>query len=198
MGELGDDIIIQVDVNKPAVNQLKNLKEFRVKGLATESNIYQSIWANVYFSLQAFTTTQINALAPKMTSDLRKSMKKSIKVDKNGDFPLTMIINTAGIEYAKPVNRMPSEWLIHPSATHPNVRKVGGKLYILNDPKAKKGFYDLTLLNSRNRARRLWKEYLKRFFVPIFRQVAPLIKQLTGKTINPFNEAKKLFKVKFK
>jgi hypothetical protein len=99
-----------------------------------------------------------------------------------------MILNTAGVDYAKPVEKMPSTWLKHPTPVHSNTRRIGGRLVILVDPEARKGWYALTLLNSRNRARRLWRDYIKKTWVPLLR----------GLVKNPENEANKMFRVKFR
>jgi hypothetical protein len=193
MGELGDDIIISIELTanyRKFVDSVKAAlgKRFRIKDLDTPSEVYRSAWGNVYFPLQREATVQINNNAPKFKGDLRKSMKQSIKVPLAGSFPLVMILNTAGIQYAKPVNRMPSAWLKHPTATHRNIRRVGARAVILVDPEAKGGWYDLTLLNSRNRARKLWRDYIKKVWVPLFK----------GFFKNPRNEADKMFRVKFR
>jgi hypothetical protein len=189
MGELGDDIIFSVDLTTNYTKLRDFMRSpagrvFRVKDLDTASKVYRSIWGNVYFPLQNTVTTGINTDAPKFKGDLRDSLKRSIKVPLNGKFPLTMILNTAGIHYAKPVNKMPSGWLKHPTAAHSNVRK--GR--ILVDPKARGGWYGLILLNGRNRARKLWRDYVRKTWAPLFKGISK----------NPTNEANKLFKVKFR
>ncbi|MHC4648230.1 MAG: hypothetical protein ACYTBJ_22450, partial [Planctomycetota bacterium] len=120
MGELGDDIIFSVDITGHYDRLVENGgtgvgRILRRKGLDTSSDVYRSIWGNVYFPLQQTATTQINTNAPKMTGKLRKAMKESIKVPLAGSFPLVMILNTAGVDYAKPVEKMPSTWLKHPT-----------------------------------------------------------------------------------
>jgi hypothetical protein len=193
MGELGDDIIISVELTTNYQKFMESMKRItgrrlRIKDLDTPAEVYRSVWGNVYFPLQQHVTTEINSNVPKATTDLVDSMKKSIKVPLGGSFPLIMILNTAGIDYAKPVNRMPDTWLKHPTAVHSNTRKIKGRLVILVDPQARRGWYDITLLNGRNRARRLWSEYIKKTWVPL----------LKGVVKNPTNEVKKMFRVKFR
>jgi hypothetical protein len=193
MGELGDDIIFSVDITGHYDRLVENGgtgvgRILRRKGLDTSSDVYRSIWGNVYFPLQQTATTQINTNAPKMTGKLRKAMKESIKVPLAGSFPLVMILNTAGVDYAKPVEKMSSAMLKHPTPVHSNTRRIGGRLVILVDPEARKGWYALTLLNSRNRARKLWRDYIKKTWVPLLR----------GLVKNPTSEANKMFRVKFR
>jgi len=97
----------------------------------------------------------------------------------NDTGPYLMQVGTPGIEYAKPVNKMPTWALKHPGRHKPDPYRgrLGRFGDPLEDPNAKKGWYNLILVNSRNLAKRLIKNFIKRVITPELRNLAKLSKK---------------------
>jgi hypothetical protein len=154
MGPLGDNIIISIDITQAYRQFLKLTKSgagkgLGLQGLETEQKVYGSIWLKMMFDLIQFTFKRIDLNVPKMTGDLRKSMKDSVKVPASGTFPMVMVVNP----------------------NKPSTRKKGGVRYQLFDPTAKKGWFQLTQLQCQNEAKKRWEQYIRTVWIPIFKQL---------------------------
>jgi len=187
MGAFPDDIIIEVFLT---FNPSFLPRELSLRMLKT------GLRREIYDPLRQFVESIVNINAPRDTGSLRESMERKVGEGKptidqlSNSQPFVVKLGTPGVMYAKPVNKMPTGWLKHPRRGQRNIGRQGDPL---DDPKAKKGWYDLLLLNGRNRAMRLWKNYLKNIIIPVLKplQDAGLIKSAS-------TQANKLFIVKFK
>lgn len=184
MGELGDDVIIEIFL-KPKAQQLVNAtREISMRKIKT------GIKQTIYNPLEKYLYGRIDLDVPSDTENLRKQIKGRINdaiitIDQiSTTSPFRVVLGTPNVPYAGPVNRMPTSWLQHTSGT-------GRQGDPLNDPNAKKGWYNLTLLNGRNRAMRLYKDFIRNDIVPMLRTVKAL-------GAAPSAVARAMFKVKFK
>lgn len=157
MGELGDDVILEVSLTPMAQADLRAKsygKEF------TLTAIQREFWQQVINPLRERTERKIDIWVPRDSGDLAESMKNALYPaggSKDRGFPYLFILNTKDIPYAKVVNAMPAKWLKHPARYHRNKSSRTGNS--LNDPSAIKGFYNITLLFARNLAKDLMKNY---------------------------------------
>lgn len=158
MGELGDDIILEV------ANTTNMEQAFRQKLYGKEFNrtlLQREFWQQVLNPLREQTEHKIDLWVPTDSGDLAQSMKDALypsggSVDRA--FPFKIVLNTEGIPYANVVNKMPQSYLRHPAPYHRNVSsKTGNKL---SDSTAVKGFYNIVLLFARNKAKELMKNYI--------------------------------------
>ena len=185
VGELGEDVIIEVYMRGNAVKVI-NLE--RRLSLTTLKRI---IATEVYRPLAQYIIEKINEWVPKDTGSLRDAMIGEVKkgqptIDQlSSTTPFRVVIGTPNIPYAGPVNKMPDSWLKHTSGTG----RFGDPL---NDPKAKREWYNLVRVNGRNKAQQLWRNMVKNQLVPIVKS----FKKLPIK--NPYNFVRGMFKVTFK
>lgn len=158
MGELGDDVILEVKTNATfdlALRQRIYGREFNI------SNLKREFWEKVLTPLRDQTEKKIAIWTPDDSGDLINALRNSLYPSggsSDRDFPFRIILNTAGIPYAKVVNNMPTRWLRHPGAYHRNISARTGRS--LNDSTAVKGFYNITLLFARNLAKKLMKDFI--------------------------------------
>jgi len=157
MGALGDDVIVEVDLN---ISVMQQLKIMGVKEL-NQNALFRLMRKELYEPLKAYCITKINIWAPSDTDELRIALRTALTPaggSQTNGFPLRVILNTRGIPYAGPVNNMPNSWLRHPAKHHRNVGRYGSNL---NDPGAVKGWYSLILLNGRKKAAKLFSKAVK-------------------------------------
>ena len=191
MGELGDDVIFEVGLREGV------LEAYRLLGAPRSFNktaFWRDLRNMVYIPFQIFMDKRIESWPPSDTDDLRKSLHNSITASGGSNirsFPFQVVLNTRGIPYAGPVNKMPVSWTRH-KGSHPPTKNSLGTGF-LNDPNTKKGFYDLLLLNGRNIAVKLMKDFLQAQAAKL-----PSTFQLPGKKRNRFNLVKSLFQIKYK
>jgi len=204
MGELGDDIVIDLRPTAfffqfpNAWKQARSLFPKKITGRAPLSvNIVRGlVQIAIHNPLMKYVEGRIDIDFPMDTGNLRTRtvdyLKDSItsltKMDLNT--PYVVVFGTPDVEYASPVNKMPTAWLQHPGIHGPSVGRTG---LGLDDPKSKRGFYNLTLLNGRNRAKRLYDvDFLRGEIVPRIRDFAKAINK------SPISVAKRMFRVRFK
>lgn len=180
-GELGDSIIFSMDLVRPYL-----LKPFGF----SEMFLRTKFKSDVLFPLLQFMRDKINRWVPMMSGKLRESLFQSL-TNAGGShinkFPFILLLNTEGVPYAGPVNQMPNKWLRHPSPTHPN-RRHG---YILNDPNATKGWFNLLLLNGRKKAKQFIQAYLR----DLGRSIPAAILQFYG--VTGYAIVRSLFNVRY-
>jgi len=197
MGELGMDIIIEVAITDD-LDKYK-VREFNYKNVATllESILYEPLREYLMGPGRGGVSGLINTTAPRDTGALREALEDGVEDGLNSidDFqkkvgPFSVKLGTPKIPYAKPVNKMPTTWLRHPKQSlqrsHLNVGRRGKKL---KDPDARSGWYNLILLNGRNKAKRLYDNFINQ----IVSILAPIKAQFNTK-----NLAMKVFKARFK
>lgn len=112
--------------------------------------------------------------APRDTGSLRRSMRNSlgepistivhdvrdvVNALSSGAPFIRMVLSTPDIDYANPVNNMPTSWLAHPGSHPPGTRGRLGT--VLHDPNARKGWYNLILLRGRQFAKKEFYQMLK-------------------------------------
>lgn len=152
MGELGQSLIFSIHVTEYGKKlMLRGIREF------TKTRVWKTFTNLVYDPLQVRMGDKVDKWVPADTKRLRQSMKASITpaggshvemLDMIGPNGFTVLLGTPGIKYAKVVNRMPERWLRHPGKHSPGTRGRTGKT--LSDPQARKGWYNLVLLDSRS------------------------------------------------
>jgi hypothetical protein len=190
MGELGDDVIMEIDLSyagKQTINQ-------RLSRDLNVTNIFRELRNNVYEPLREYIEKWIDIKVPSDTTELRNSMKNAMKPSggsRTNGFPMLVIMNTAGVDYAKVVNNMTDLMLKHPASHHRNIGRFGAPL---DDKGAVKGFYDWIVLMGRNKAVKLFQDYVKNIVQPIVKPVANML-GITGSLV--YNTARQLFTVKF-
>jgi len=100
----------------------------------------------------------INKYVPKDTGALREAMVKSIRDTTLKGFRLKMVLDTKGIKYANPVDKMPEEKVRH----NYKWRRAGaGKYKVLHDPQAQGGYWDYIWMALKTRAQLLIMEMYK-------------------------------------
>lgn len=206
MGELGMDIVIEVSITDD-LDQYQ-IREFNYKNVATilESTIYEPLREYLMGPGRGGVSGLINTTAPRDTGALRESLEDGVEagLPSIDDFqkkvgPFSVKLGTPEIPYAKPVNKMPTTWLRHPKQSaqraHLNVGRRGKKL---KDPEARSGWYNLILLNGRNKARRLYDAFIKEIITLLAPLKVRIAKSKKGAVIDTRNLAMKIFKVRFK
>jgi hypothetical protein len=142
MGPLNESVILEIKVKDTSFLG-------RGAGNITKSELWRIIENKMYVPLQEGFNAQVDSKAPKDTGRLREALKSSITQGGGSHLLQTelyqssykVVMNTNNIPYAKPVNRMPTEWIRHPG-THGNVsnsRRNG----TLDDPEATTQWYNL-------------------------------------------------------
>lgn len=183
MGELGDDLVLEVRVNKAAADVFT---QKAVPSALYLENIRHALLNQVYKPLKRFMDNYIELYVPHDTGDLQQAMKDAIthkggsqisRLTKNE--PFRVILNTKGIEYAAVVNKMPREWLVHAAVWHRNYSYREGK-HELYDPDARKRWYNFVLVNAQNEAERLYKAFINSYLVPIFKKYQALFKNYSN------------------
>lgn len=191
MGELGDDVIIQVDLNP----KYRKMIEDGIFGKSfSVIKVYHLFYNAVYMDVRNETDKWIDIKVPADSNDLRKSMHDAIR-SKGGsnirNFPFMVVLNTRGIEYAKVVNKMKEKFIKH-KGTHTYDYGKSGNL--LDDMGAVKGWYDWILLMSRTKARTLFKTFIQNDIMPIISNIAI---KLGLKNTDIYNAARQMFTVKY-
>jgi len=182
MGELGDDVIIEV-TPRARFDTVKEISKNKVIGMITTM---------IHRPLSKYMNDKINIWVPSELGKLRDSIESRLKVSTATLKPFTqtqpyrMVIGTPGVPYAAPVNKMPTSWLQHRGS-------VGRFGVARNDPNARKGWWNLLLVNGRNLAQRVYKDFINNGIVPLIR---PLKGVLGIKNVTNF--ARSLFTVKYK
>jgi len=185
LGTLGDDIIFEVSLTYEGTQVLQQLR-----GTLSLASLNRMFRNDVWNELQAYIDGKIDTWVPMDSGDLRNSMHNAISPTQTGKsqgqtFPFRMTLSTPGIDYAKPVNKMPTPWLTHPASYHRNVGRYGSTL---QDPEAKYGWYDLVLLNARNKAHPVIQAF--------FNSISDLLKPIFQK--DAYNYARQMFTVRYR
>lgn len=201
MGELGDEIIIQLKLSFGY-----NLVEKVLPDLSRDK-VWKLIQENVYVPLAVELDKKIFKWVPVMSGALSDSIRKSMTPDssiitKEAFLQTNMfevVLNTKGIPYGKPVNKMPKRYTVHPASHHPN-RRNGYSLY---DPSAEPGFFNLLVVHGRNYAKALFIAFMRNNFVPVIKKALAgitALKTMLGLNINanPYNIAQSLIEVRYK
>jgi len=202
MGPLGEDVILEVTFKEGKV-------PFQHRGTFRKlfTRIESTFTGDVHDPLEQFMLDKINTWVPMDTGRLRGSMRSVVEMAGGsvegmrigGTYRMTLgtpSYKNRSVTYAAVVNKMPTAWLQHPGAGKKNVsyrKRAGGKPVPLEDPEARQGFYDLIVLNSRNKAQRLWHDYLTNIIVPLVREVGA-----AAGVKHEWNFARSLFTVRFK
>ena len=132
MGALGDDVICEIILNY-------SLLQTFVTGIANikEETIIR-VMKNVLFQpVATYLHTKIDILAPLKSQALRKSLHNAVNNSMMKGAPYRLVLNTDGVDYASVVNKMPTSSLIKSGMA----------------PGAKKGWYNLLLLEGRNKSK---------------------------------------------
>jgi len=170
MGSFGDNVILELDINRAL---LKTLQKYKVP--ITAGKLLNLARTQVLMPVKTKILEDINKWVPRDTGKLRNSMRNAVRSSPISTFPVRLVINTRGVDYAKPVNRMPQIWLRH-----------------AKDPQARKGWFNLVLLDGRNLA--------KKKFPQLVSHTATLLPRKFIKTIFPrrtlYNVARSLYKFK--
>lgn len=161
--------------------------------------------------LMRYLLNQIDRIVPVDSGDLRASLRNTLKYGgtvipqafsqtqatkgifkgkpENAPktrFPLRIVIGTPYLDYAKPVNNMPDEYLQHPGIHPTSIGSHTG--YRLNDPFAKSHFYDKILARGRYRAKKFYgvfqDEVSKYLYNKYFKQFGYLSVSQIKKEIN--------------
>ena len=140
MGSLGDDVILEILLNTGIITQLRSLKIDISVG-----KLEAIIRSELMNPLLHYLRQKINVWAPLRTGALRTSLLNSLISSTTSSFPFRLVLKTQGIAYAGPVNKMPQMWLRRSGTT----------------PQARKGWYNLLLLNGRNKAKKLLSAMVK-------------------------------------
>jgi hypothetical protein len=196
MGPLGDDVIIEIKF-KPAMKSAWDLTKLN------ETETKTAIEDAIFTPLEEYLKSKIKVWVPKDTGNLRRQLLATVSnsfatIDHVSTArPFRVSIGTPGVEYANVVNKMPTRWLQHPG-THPPGTK-GRRRKPLNDPEARRGWYNLLLLNGRREARSLYKDFLKNHIVVLITKPASAkVKKINPFKKNPNSKVRTLFTVKFK
>lgn len=158
MGELGDDIIMEVALTSAADQAMRQKtygREF------TKTALQREFWQQVLNPLREQVEHKIDLWVPVDSGDLAESMKNALYPaggSSDRGFPFKILLNTKDIPYAKVVNQMPAKYLKHPAPYHRNTSSRTGNR--LSDGSAVKGFYNIVLLFARNKAKELMKNYI--------------------------------------
>jgi hypothetical protein len=188
MGELGDDVILEVGLTMEGERLLK------IRAPEWSLNNIKTLFRNeVYDPLQEHVDQKIDLWVPMDTGELRNSMHNALTPSggsKTNDFPFKILLNTEGIPYAKPVNNMPSDWLQHPGGHFINRGRFGGSLL---DEDAKKGWYNLVLVNGRSEARKLVEGFIRDTIQDLIRTNAGKL----GVFGNYYQKARSMFSIKY-
>lgn len=201
MGALGEDVILEVTFLD---TRIPPAQRGLFKSLFTQ--IESTFTGDVHDPLAAYMIGKIETWVPMDTGRLRNSMRSVVEASggsvegmrRGATYRMTLgtpSYQNRSVTYASVVNKMPTAWLRHPG-NHRNVsyrKRVKGKPAPLDDPEARTKFYDLIVVNSRNLAQRLWKEYLDNQIVPRIKDVAK-----AAGIKNPHAFARSLFTVAFK
>lgn len=182
MGELGDDVVIYISMGN-AYKEIMNMKIIKKSWLL---NTFKRL---VYTPLKRHLLAEINAWVPSDSDTLRKAIAKSI-TQRGGSqlkgFPFLVMLNSRGVKYGKPVNKMPTSWLKHGGAG--DVHALLGRRtksrhdgHVLSDKKAISGFYNWILMSGRKKAEKLF---------PIFRRA--LFKKLKESELDFFYTGREL------
>ena len=105
----------------------------------------------------------VHGLVPSRSGELRRVMNLSLTNgggSKTNTFPILIVINTGGLDYARPVNEMPSKNLRHMGEMGWTGQKPYKKVFMF-DPRATKGWWGLVQTNGRKKAEKLFYSYLK-------------------------------------
>lgn len=193
MGELGWDLIIEVQMTDD-IKQL-GIREMSYKNVTRilEAEVYEPLREYLMGPGRGGHSGLINTQAPRDTGALREALEDGIEDGLNtlDDFedrtgPFKVQIGTPNVPYAKPVNQMPTTWLRHPRASSTNIGRRGKRL---RDPEARSGWYNLILLNGRNKARKLYDTFIR----SMINIMNPIKSQYNLK-----NLSLKIFKARFK
>lgn len=197
MGEMGEDVILEVTFIPGKLIKLGPSGPVKDIIASLKRSIETNFARGVHRPLEELIISKINTWVPMDTGNLRKQMiavtyNASATVDgmKEGK-TYRMTAGTPGVKYASVVNKMPVTWLKHPAGYH---RNIGRQKDPLNDPLAKEGWYDLTVLNARNKAKQLFPDFLTNTVVPILK---PLEKIRGSGIKSAHNYARTLFTVKY-
>jgi len=186
MGPFTSRVIVKVEKKPLYFDGLKLFEDLKKKGIMTGGAPYSdrsvaiALESSIHYEVEDYVMERIEMWAPKDTGSLRKAMmsvvlKAAATVDEfqNNTGAYIMEIGTPNIEYAKPVNKMPDWSLQHPPHAPDPFRGTRGRRGAsLSDPQAKSGWFDLILLNGRNKARRQVKQMRKEVITPQFRDLA--------------------------
>lgn len=196
MGELGDDVVFEVKLSPYGSKILQSKISKQISKQSVWRTFYNIVYDNDQpLGVKQYVNKQIDIWVPSDTGDLRQALKNAITPSGGSttqDFPFKVVLNTEGIPYAKPVNKMPEEYIQHsPGQTyHKTIGRTGKKL---NDPKTKKGWYNLILINGRKKAKNLVQEFLKTIATDF---VTPVMTKM-GISGTAYNEVKKWFSIRF-
>lgn len=123
---------------------------------------------------------------PMMGGTLRKSMVNSlreyVRFESGAKGYCKIYINTFGVDYAKPVNNMPTDNLQH----HGKLQKKNGKVYYLRDVNATTHFFQEVVEKTREFAKKKWNLFVKNYLLPLLdghRPITPT-EQSQGKLEN--------------
>ena len=178
LGEWGDDVVIKVALN-PAIGGKQVPKELTISSLRV---LIRGMYDKIFEKAQEI----IHKYVPKETGNLQDSMIGKVQqaarvIDSfHPSSPFVMHLGTPEIKYAKPVNKMPTGWVQHKGGVnwmstrrHRAYRVPGHPL--LDDPTARSvgkgggGYYDLTLLDIRQEAKKQWLIVRNKSLLPQFK-----------------------------
>jgi len=186
MGPFSNKVIVKIE-RKPLYYQgLREFEDLKRQNIMSgrppysDRTIAIALESTVHDKVETYVLERIDTWVPKDTGSLRKAMisvvyKAAATVEnfQKNTGPYIMEVGTPNIEYAKPVNKMPDWALQHPPhAPDPFRGTKGRRNATLVDPQAKSGWFNLILLNSRNKARAQVKKMRREVITPQFRELA--------------------------
>lgn len=154
-----------------------------------------------YMNYEIGTDNSVHGYVPSRSGDLRTALKLSLTnqgSSKTTTFPILIVINAGGLEYARPVNEMPSKNLRHMGEMGWTGKKPYKKVFMF-DPRATQHWWGLLQTNGRKKAKKLFTKYLQEVakidYVKKMAQYEIMLNSLNGvtKRITAYNIAQKMF-----
>jgi hypothetical protein len=154
-----------------------------------------------YMNSEIGITGAVHGLVPSRSDTLRKALKESLTTKGGSNtesFPIMIVVNAGGLEYARPVNAMPSKSLRHMG----EMGRTGQKPYktvFMFDPRATKGWWGLIQENGRKKIRKLFVAFLQEVakidYVKKMAKYQMALNQLRGimKRVTAYNVAQMMF-----
>jgi len=172
-------ILIQMNYDVLDIYQRELRRLSGTRQRLEEADLLRIVRRHLFNDLQGFAFTLIKKYVPTDTRRLANAMEISIR-DQSATRslnPFHVFLNTGNIEYARPVNRMPTAWLRHPG-THGRTlsyRKGRGRKRtprVLFDPQAVSGWFYRVLNESRDFAAQVYRNLLSRYIGPLLTPLA--------------------------
>jgi hypothetical protein len=165
MGPFTENVIIEIEL-LAGLNEVLSLMFRSINSVQMEIRFMSAIEDRIIKPIVREGIEQIVKLVPMMSGTLRETMIDSLRAYVNFEGGAKRFakvsIDTFGVNYARPVNKMPNESLKHTN----KFRKKGSRMYYLQDPDAETDFFGTIVENLRVFAKEKYESFISNYVLP--------------------------------